>query len=111
MAGHRLDRRRGVAGQQLSGQCQAGSAKVIGEKAEVTDAHEASGKHVQKEAPQELRRAQGHLAVFAAVGVILPAKGDALLVEGQQAMIGDRHAMGVATEIAQHLQGTTEGRG
>ena len=85
------------------------SAKAIGEKAEVTDAHEASGKHVQKEAPQELRRAQGHLAVFAAVGVILPAKGDALLVEGQQAMIGDRHAMGVATEIAQHLQGTTEG--
>jgi len=75
----------------------------------VTDAHESSGEHVQKEAPQELGGAQGHVALFAAVGVILPTKSDALLVEGQQAMIGNGHAMGVATEIAQHLHGTTEG--
>ena len=47
--------------------------------------------------------------MLATVGVILPAEGDALLVEGQQAMIGDGHAMGVAAEIAQHLHGTTEG--
>jgi hypothetical protein len=42
-------------------------------------------------------------------GVILPAKGDALLVEVRQAMIGDGYAMGVAAEIAQHLHGSTEG--
>jgi len=47
--------------------------------------------------------------MLATVGVILPAKGDAFLVEGQQAMIGDGHAMGVAAEIAQDLHGTTEG--
>ena len=44
------------------------------------------------------------------MGVILPVKSDALLVEGQQAMIGNGHTMGVATQIAQHLQGATEGR-
>jgi hypothetical protein len=47
--------------------------------------------------------------LLATVGIVLPAKGDALLVEGQQAMIGDGHAMSVAAEIAQHLQGPTEG--
>src|SRR5207302_8707297 len=75
----------------------------------VADAHESSGEHKQKETPQELCRAKRHLALLATVGVILPVKGDALLVEGQQAMIGDGHAMGVAAKIAQHLHGSTEG--
>ena len=75
----------------------------------MADAHEASGQHVQKEAAQELGGRERHLALLAAVGVILPAEGDALLVEGQQAMIGNGHAMGVAAEIAQHLHGAAEG--
>ena len=65
----------------------------------MTDAHEPSGKYVQKEAPKEFRGVKSHLALLTTVGVILPAKGDALLVEGQQAMIGNGHAMGVAAEI------------
>ena len=93
----------------MSAQRQTGSPKAIGEKAEVTDADEAFGQHVQKEAAQELGGAKSHLALLATVGVILPAEGDALLFEGQQAMIGNGHAMGVATEIAQHLHGTAEG--
>ena len=47
--------------------------------------------------------------MLATVGVILPTKSDLLLLEGQQAMIGDGHAMGVAAEITQHLYGSTEG--
>ena len=47
--------------------------------------------------------------MLAIVGIVLPAKGNALPVESQQAMIGDGHAMSVAAEIAQHLQGPTEG--
>src|SRR2546425_3270102 len=108
-ADHHFSRRSGVAGQQLLGQCQAGSAKAIREEPEVTNAHEPSGKNVQKETTQELRGEKSHLALLATVSIILPAKGDELLVEGQQAMIGNRHAMGVAAEIAYHLQGTTEG--
>ena len=53
--------------------------------------------------------AERHLALLATVGVILPAESDALLIEGQQAVIGNGHAMGVAAEIAQHLHGTAEG--
>ena len=75
----------------------------------MTDAHEASGEHMQKETTQELGGGKRHRALLAAVGVILPTKSNALLVEGQQAVIGDGHAMSVAAEIAQHLQGPTEG--
>ena len=44
-----------------------GSPKAIGEKAEVTDADEAFGQHVQKEATQELGGDQRHLTLLAAV--------------------------------------------
>ena len=71
----------------------------------MTDAHESSGEHVQKETPQELRGGKSHLALLATVGIVLPAKGDTLLIEGQQAMIGNGHAMGVTPQIAQHLKG------
>jgi len=81
----------------LSAQCQAGSPPAIGEKAEVTDADEAFGEHVQKETAQELGGAKSHCARLATVGVILPAKSDAFLLAGQQAMIGNGQAMGVAT--------------
>jgi len=63
---------------------------------------------VQKETAQELGGAKGHRAELATVGVVLPAESHALLLEGQQAMIGNGHAMGVATEVAQHLHGTAE---
>src|SRR5579859_4236161 len=86
-----------TAGQQLSAQRQAGRPKAIRWKAEVTDADEAFGQYVQKEAAQELSRSQCHLALLAPAGIILPAEGDAFLIEGQQAVIGDGHAMGVTT--------------
>jgi hypothetical protein len=44
------------------------------------------------------------------VSGITPAKGDLALGPGDQAMVGDGHAMGVATQIVQHILGTTEGR-
>jgi len=39
-----------TGGQQLSAQRQTGRPKAIGEKADVPDADEAFGQHVQKEA-------------------------------------------------------------
>ena len=40
--------------EQLKAERQEGSALPVGEEAEVADAHEAFGKHVQQEAAQEL---------------------------------------------------------
>ena len=69
----------------------------------MTDADEAFGQHVQKETAQELVGAKSHCAGLATVGVILPAESHALLVEGQQAMIGNGHAMGPAGEAIDYV--------
>jgi hypothetical protein len=50
----------------------------MGQKAEVADAHEAGGKHVEQEAAQELLDRQGHQALLVAVGGVSPAKGNLL---------------------------------
>jgi len=54
---------------------------------------------VQKESAQELGGAKGHCAGLATVGVILPAESHALLLEGQQAMIRNGHAICTLREI------------
>ena len=82
----------------------------MGQKAEVADAHEARGKHVEQEAAQELLDRQGHQALLVAVRGVSPAEGDLVSREGDQAVIGDRHAVGVAAEITENVFGTTEGR-
>ena len=50
------------------------------------------------------------IAFFIMVGGVAPAKGDLVVGERDQAMIGDGHAMGVAAEILEHVFGSTEGR-
>ena len=41
------------------------------------------------------------------VSGITPAKSDLAISEGDQAVIGDGHAMGVAAQIVRHIFGTT----
>ena len=84
--------------------------QAIGEIAKLPDADEATRQDVLDEAPQKLHRGQRHRAPLVAVRVVLPAEGDALAIEGDQPMIADGDAMGIAAEIAQHRRGPTEGR-
>ena len=98
------------AGQQLSGQQEAVAWEAVGEQSEVADAHEASGQHVEEEAAQELCSRKRHDALLAAMGIVFPAQADALSVEGQQAVIGNGDAMGVAAQVAEHMCGSAEGR-
>src|SRR5215472_11372166 len=76
----------------------------IGDEAIVADAMKAAGQNVQQEAAHELVGVEGHgLVAGPAFGaVILPAEGDATLVEREQAAVGDGHAMGVAGQIGEH---------
>jgi hypothetical protein len=82
----------------------------VSQKAEVADTHEAWGKHVEQEAAQEFLDRQGHQALLVAVRGVSPAKGDLVALEGDQAVIGDRHAVGVAAKITENIFGATEGR-
>jgi hypothetical protein len=56
---------------------------------------EAFGQHMQEESAEELRCRKGHLPLFAPMGVVLPAEGDPLSIEGQEPVVGDGDPMGV----------------
>jgi len=43
------------------------------------------------------------------VSRIAPAESDLAIAEGDQAVVGDGHAMSVAAEIVHHVLGATEG--
>jgi hypothetical protein len=82
----------------------------VGQKAKVADAHEAPGKHVEQEAAQELLDGKSHQTLLVAVRGVSPAEGDWVPREGDQAVIGDRHAVGIAAEVTENVLGSTEGR-
>jgi len=64
---------------------------------------------VEKKAAQELVCGNGHDPVLAAMGIVSPAEGDAIILEGHEAMVGDSDAMGVAGQVVENLFGTAEG--
>ena len=82
----------------------------MGQKAEMADADEARGKHVKQEAAQELLHRKGHQTLLVTMRGVSPAKGNLAALEGDQAVIGDRHAVGVAAEITENVLRATEGR-
>src|SRR5208283_1637139 len=100
----------GRSSQELEAKGQERGAPSLGQKAEMTDADEARGKHVKQKAAQEFLDRQGHQALLVAVRGVSPAKGDLVALEGDQAVIGDGHAVGVAAEITENVLGATEGR-
>jgi hypothetical protein len=81
----------------------------MGDKAEVPDAHESWGKHVEQEAAQELVDRKGHQALLVAMGRVSPAKGDLATLQGDEAVIGDGHPVGVAAEIVENMLRAAEG--
>ena len=82
----------------------------MGEETEVADAHEAWGKDVEEKASQELLHRQGHEAWLVSVGGVSPAEGDLVTGQRDEAMVGDGHAMGVATQIVEDILGAAKGR-
>jgi hypothetical protein len=64
---------------------------------------------MQQEAAQELWCRERHHSLVISVSIIFPAEGDLIVAEGDEAMVGDGDAMGVASEIAEDMMGTAEG--
>ena len=106
----RIARRRGRI-DQFSGARDIGLAGGAGEQPVVTDAVEALGQDVEQEAPDELVGREGHRTKPrpSVAAVVLVAKGDATLVESEQAAVRDGDAVGVAGEIGEHRLGPGAG--
>ena len=66
----------------------------------MADAVEAFGQDVDEEAADELVSCERHplVSVTALDPIVLPPEGDALLVEGDQAAVGDGDALAVSGE-------------
>lgn len=77
---------------------------AAGEEAVVTDAMEATWEDVDQEAADELVGGEGHdLLPLAPLGaVVLPLEGEAVVIERDQAGVGDGDLMGVARQIGEH---------
>jgi hypothetical protein len=97
-------------GEQLARVCDVVGARAFGEQAVMADAVEAFWQHVDEEAADELVGGERHglVSLAALDAVILPLEGDALLVEGDQAAVGDGNAVGVTRQIGQHRLGSAE---
>ncbi len=95
--------------QQPKTKRQSCGAPTASQEAVMADAHETLRKDVQQEAPQELIDRQGSELLLIVVRGIAPTKSNLVILERDQAMVGDGHAMGVTAEILRHVSGTTEG--
>src|SRR5271169_133267 len=84
-------------------------ASAVGQEAEVADAHETFGEQVQEKAAQEFIERKSQQLLFVVVSGVAPAESDLAIGKGNQAMVGDGHAMGVAAQILEHIFGATEG--
>ena len=65
----------------------------------MANSNEAPWQCVQEKAAQELIRTDGHLALPTAMSIILVAKRDLTVFEGDQAMVGNGNAMRVTSKI------------
>jgi len=83
---------------------------AVGEESEVSDANQAGGQDVKQEAAQELMSGNRHNLLLAAMGVVSPAEGDAIVLEGHEPMVGDGDAMGIAGQVVENVFGTAKGR-
>src|SRR5262249_57529204 len=71
----------------------------------IPDTVEALRQDMHQEAADELVGIERHQLVSLGTfdAVVLPLEGDAVVVERDQALVGDGDAVGVAREIAQHF--------
>jgi hypothetical protein len=105
-------RRKGrlAEGQQSTAQSQLFFADSIAEETELADADHSGGQHVQQKAAEELDRIQGHGLGTAAIRVVLPRKADSAIFQREQAVIGNGHAVSVASQILENALRSAKGR-
>jgi hypothetical protein len=82
------------------------STCAIGEQAEVADTHEAARYDMQEKASQEFVDVERQDLPAIVVRVVLPTESDTAVVVIDEAIIRQRHAVGVSTQVVEHLLGT-----
>ena len=74
------------------------------------DAVEVARQDMEQEAAHELLGGQAHRLAAMRLAIVLPAETDVAVVDGQQAIVGDRDAVRVAAKVVEDAGGSVEGR-
>src|SRR5882724_5176800 len=82
---------------------------TVGQQTVVANALKAGRQRVQQEAANEFLRRNRHHFGTLWMSIVLPSKRYLAVLQRQQALIGDGHAMRVAAQIIQYLLRTAEG--
>ena len=106
----RFVRRRRGDGEGLTTLGELASTTARGEEAEVADADEALRQDVQEKPSQEFVGVERERADLAPVPIVLPPKRDGVVGDGDEPVIGDGDAVGVAREVVQHVGRAAKGR-
>jgi hypothetical protein len=83
--------------------------RAVGQKAEVTDAHEAIGKHVKQEAANKFMSLKDHRLFPIALFAISVAQQDFCVFDLQDTVIGESDTVRVAAEIVENGAGRAKG--
>ena len=89
--------------------CQRASTRAIREQAEVANAHEAARQHVQEKAPQKFVGGECQDFHTVVIRVVLPAETDVTVAMVDEPIIRQRDAVGVPTQVVEHLFRAGEG--
>src|SRR5258707_1037425 len=91
------------------GRRSAGAGRAGTPMSKRTGADQAFGQDMDEKAAQELLGGNGHDLVLAAVSIVSPAEGDAMVLASHEAMVGDGDAMGIAGQVVENMFSTAEG--
>src|SRR5712691_699505 len=93
------------AAEELSAASQLLTAMTGGKKPVVADAVKARRQDVEQKAADEFAGGQSHrLRILRSIGtVVLVGEADAAILDVEQSVIGNRHAMRVATDVVEDL--------
>ena len=86
----------GCRAEQLAAALEFSTASSVGEQSEVADADQPLGQDVKQKSAQELICRNSHDLLLAAVSIVPPAEGDAIVLKGHESMVGDSDAMSPA---------------
>lgn len=82
---------------------------AVGEQPEVADADEAVGQDVEQETADEFESGQPQGLPAFGVGAVLGEEKDAVALEADETLVGDRDAVRVAAEVAEDVSGPAKG--
>jgi hypothetical protein len=76
--------------------------RAVSQEAEVTDAHETIREDVEQEAADKFAGLQRHRLFSIPISSISIAQGDFSVLDLENTVVGQRHAVSVATEVIEH---------